>query len=87
MSKRMKIIVLSVAAVLALLFVVMLFLALPIEGKGSVVPLLAFYVTGGATAFAFLAGAIFSFICRFRGLTRKANKVYDNTNTSDDDWK
>ena len=87
MSKRMKITFLSVAAALVALFITMLLLSVPMGGKGAVLPILAFYVTGIVTAFIFLAGAIFSVICRFRGLTKKGNKYYDNTNTSDSGWK
>ncbi len=78
MSKRLFVIVLSVAAALLALFVTMVFLSLPLGAAGSVLPVLALYVTGIVVAAAFLfAGAFFFLRCR-RGLTKKAKRVYDN---------
>lgn len=82
MSKRFKVIILSVAAGLLVIFLAMLLLAVPIGAKAAVLPILAFYVTGGIVGLLYLAAGIFSLICRFRGLTGKGAKYYDNKNTS-----
>ena len=83
MSKKVKLVILSVAAAVLFSFLAMLLLAVPIGAKGAVLPILAFYITGVVAAALFLAAGIISLICRFRGLTRKGAKYYDNTNTQD----
>ena len=81
MSKKIKLVILSVAASVLLCFLAMLLLAVPIGAKGAILPILAFYITGVvAAAFFLIVGAI-SVFYRFRGLTGKGAKYYDNTNT------
>ena len=78
MNKRVKIIVLSVAAALLALFIAILFLSLPLGAKGSVISIVALYVTGIVVAAVFLSAAVFFLLHRHRGLTRKGKRVYDN---------
>ena len=78
MSKRLFVILLSAGAALLALFVTMLLLSLPLGAKGSVLPVLALYVTGMVVAAIFLFAGVFFFLHRGRGLTRKAKRVYDN---------
>ena len=81
MSKTVKIVVLAVAAALLSLFVILLFLCVPLFGKGSILPIGTFYVASIVIAALFVIGAIISLFCRFRWLTRRGRKYYDNTNT------
>ena len=87
MSKTVKIVVLAVAATLLSLFVILFFLCVPLFGKGSILPIGTFYVTSIVIAALFVIGAIISLFCRFRGLTRRGRKYYDNTNTLEDNAK
>ena len=61
-TKIITIAALSAAAFLAALFVTFLLLDLPLGGKASVLPMVAFYVVGGITAGLFLASATFFFL-------------------------
>ena len=78
MNKRVKIIVLSVAAALLALFVAILLLSLPLGANGSVISIAALYVTGIVVAALFLAAGCFLLVRRLGGLTKKGKKVYDN---------
>ena len=80
MSKRFKIILLSAVSTLLALFIVMLFLAVPMGAKRAVLPLPAFYITALATAGVFLLAGLLCVICRIRGLTSRGSKYYDNKN-------
>ena len=83
MSKAFKIVILSLAAALVALFVTMFLLCVPIGNKGSLLSISVFYITALVTAILFFFGAIFSLFCRFRGLTGRGSKYYDNTNKSE----
>ena len=63
MSKRFKIILLSAVSTLLALFIVMLFLAVPMGAKRAVLPLPAFYITALATAGVFLLAGLLCVIC------------------------
>ena len=80
MSKALKVIILSAAAILLALFVAMLFLAVPMGDKGAVLPILAFYITAIAEAGVLLLAGTVCVICRIRGLTSRGSKYYDNKN-------
>ena len=83
MSKRFKIILLSAISILLALFIVMLFLAVPMGAKRAVIPLPAFYITALATAVVFFLAGLLCVICLIRGLTSRGSKYYDNKNISE----
>ena len=61
-AKAIKIILLSAAALLAVLFVTFLFLSLPLGGRASVLPMTAFYVVGWVSAGLFLLSTVLFFL-------------------------
>ena len=83
MSKGVKITILIVAALLAALFITMLFLCVPMGSKPVVLPITAFYLTGLVVAVISFVGGALSLFYRFRRLTRAGRKYYDNRNSID----
>ena len=83
MSKLVKILVLSLAVLLAVTFLTMLFLSVPMGNKDAVLPIVVLYVTGLVTAgLSFVGAGLFAFY-RFRELTAAGRKYYDNRNSID----
>ena len=83
MNRILKAVVLSLSALLVVAFLAMVFLCVPMGNKDAVLPMIALYATGIATAGVFLVGGAFSLFYRFWRLTRVGHKYYDNRNSID----
>ena len=65
MSKlgKLRVLILSAAAVLFTGFVLFLFLSLPLGGRASLLPVTAFYIAGGISAIGLMTCSLILFFC------------------------